>query len=83
MTVQLAHNGTVQLIGDCPAEDADILLQSLLEQPNGPVDWTACTSAHTAVIQVLLSAAVMPEGAPKSRFLNDFVGPAMDRAGNK
>ncbi len=83
MTVQLAQNGTVLLIGDCRAEDAELLLQHLLKQPDVPIDWAACTSAHTAVIQVLLAAGRIPGGQPKLMFLNDFVGPALDRAGNK
>jgi hypothetical protein len=83
MTVQLAQDGTILLIGDCSAEDADLLLQHLLKQPSCPVDWAACTSAHTAVVQVLLCAARVPGGVPKFTFLNDFIGPALDRAGNK
>jgi len=83
MTVQLDQNGTILLIGDCPAEEAEVLLQHLLSQPSGLVNWAACTSAHTALIQVLLSAGRTPDGEPKSTFLNDFVGPALDRAGSK
>ncbi len=81
MTVTISPEGTVELAGVCPVEDAEILLQYLLSAPHAPVNWSACESAHSAVIQVLLVAKASPRGLPKSQFLRDHVGPLLVRAG--
>jgi hypothetical protein len=80
MTVRRADDGTVLLIDDCPAEDADVLLQFLLEYPEAAMDWTLCRVAHTAVIQVLLAAGRVPAGAPKGTFLRQLIGPAIEQS---
>jgi hypothetical protein len=82
MTVHLGEGGEVFLVGDCPVEDADILLQKLLEHPDVALNWSRCTSAHTAVIQVLLAAGRVPAGVPMNAFLQAMVGPALGRARN-
>lgn len=74
MTVTVSANGTIELAGACPVEDAEALLQHLLTTPTAPLDWSACESAHTAVIQVLLVARAKPVGVPVSGFLRDTVG---------
>jgi hypothetical protein len=79
MTVTIATNGTIELEGNCPVEDAEELLQHLLATPNATVDWRACRSAHTAVIQVLLVARSVPLGPPIDRFLRDHVEPQLKR----
>jgi hypothetical protein len=79
MTVRRAHDGIIWLVDDCPAEDADLLLQYLLEQDEAPVDWSLCRNAHTAVIQVLLAAGRLPAGAPKGTFLREMICPALGR----
>lgn len=79
MTVAVSANGTIELTGACPVEDAEALLQCLLTTPAGAVDWSACESAHTAVIQVLLVAKAAPVGAPVSGFLRDIVAPLLQR----
>ncbi len=80
MTIQLSDAGEVLLVDDCRLEDADILLQRLLEHPHVALDWSRCTSAHTAVIQVLLAAGRVPAGVPMNAFLQAMVGPALGRA---
>jgi hypothetical protein len=80
MTVRRDDDGTIWLIDDCPAEDADLLLQYLLERTQVPMDWSLCRAAHMAVIQVLLAAGRLPAGAPKGTFLKDIIGPALRRA---
>jgi hypothetical protein len=80
MTVELAQDGTIGLIDDCPAEDADLLLQKLLGDQDAGIDWGSCTGGHTSIIQVLLAAGRVPTGAPKGSFLRDIIGPALDRA---
>ncbi len=81
MTVAISPNGSVALTGTCPVEDAEILLLYLLSMPQAPLDWSACESAHSAVIQVLLVAKAKPQGAPNNQFLRDHVGPLLQRAG--
>lgn len=80
MTVRLAEDGTIWLVDDCPAGDADLLLQHLLERSEAPMDWSLCRNAHTAVIQVLLAARRLPAGMPKGTFLRELIGPALERA---
>jgi len=75
MTVTLSSAGTIELAGDCPAEDAEILLRYLTSAPHTAVDWSACESAHSAVVQVLLIAKVRPQGSPSSQFLREHIGP--------
>lgn len=79
MTVQLTDTGTIALSGDCAAEDADHLLQLLLAEPETAVDWEACHSAHTAVVQVLLASRRAVIGSPRNEFLRNMVKPAFER----
>lgn len=79
MTIALTTHGTIELKGSCPVEDAEVLLQHLLEKPGAAVDWQECEWAHTAVIQVLLVARSIPVGTPTSPFLRDHVGPLLRR----
>lgn len=80
MTIELGDLGGILLIDDCPIEDADVLLQKLLDDPGVAIDWARCTSAHAAVIQVLLAAGRVPSGVPKNAFLEAIVQPALGRA---
>jgi hypothetical protein len=80
MTVLLSTAGTIELLGDCPVDDAEVLLQLLLATPNATVQWSACETAHTAVIQVLRVAKAKPVGMPRSEFLSRIVGPLLHRA---
>ena len=79
MTVRRADDGTVWLLDDCPAEDADLLLQYLLEPGDTAVDWSLCRNAHTAVVQVLLAAGRPPTGTPQGTFLRELIVPALGR----
>jgi hypothetical protein len=79
MTVTVSPSGTIELSGACPVEDAEVLLQHLSSAPGATVDWTACESAHTAVIQVMLVARVRPVGPPLGRFLREQVDSLLDR----
>jgi hypothetical protein len=56
MTVTRQDPDTIVLTGPCPVEDAEPLLQMLLETPAAAIDWRACQSPHTAVVQVVLAA---------------------------
>ena len=79
MTVRIEKGGVIELAGDCPSQDAEALLSHLSADPAAPVDWRACKSAHTAVIQVLVAAGVAPQGPPASRFLAEMVEPLLNR----
>jgi hypothetical protein len=79
MTVAL-ENGIVVLSGDCPAGDAEELLQHLLAEPAAAIDWQRCDTAHSAVIQVLLAARRQISGPPGGEFLRFWVEPAITRA---
>ena len=80
MTVRVADDGAVLLIGDCTAEDAELLLSHLLADPGAAINWSSCQSAHTAVIQVLLASRREPIGPPQGKFLEAMIRPAFDRA---
>ena len=79
MTVRVTDDGTIRLIDDCRAEDAELLLSHLLTGSGTPIDWSSCRSAHTAVIQVLLASRHIPAGQPEGTFLKTMVRPALDR----
>lgn len=78
MTVQMSGD-TIVLEGTCPSEDAEALLQYLSAYPASPIDWRACESAHTAVIQVLMVLKTRPLGPPAGRALREWVAPALTR----
>ena len=53
MSVRRDDGGTtILLVGKCPVEDAEPLLQLLQATPGAPLDWTQCGHLHTAVLQV-------------------------------
>lgn len=77
MTVQMSSDGVILLEGACPSEDAEVLLRYLSSYPTAPIDWSACESAHTAVIQVLMAAKARLLGSPGGQVLRDWVVPAL------
>jgi hypothetical protein len=83
MTVRMSDDGTILLVDDCPAEDADPLFQFLLAYPQAAIDWRSCRFAHTAVIQVLMAAGRTPAGSTPNEYLELMVKPALDRAQGK
>jgi hypothetical protein len=80
MTVHLSASGTILLKGACPSDDAEALLQHLLAAPGARVDWSACESAHTAVIQVLMAAHPRLIGKPLGVELTTWVRPVLEQA---
>ena len=79
MTVGLVADGSIELTGFCPVEDAEVLLQHLLGKPDALIRWDGCEGAHTAVIQVLLVAKAMPIDTPGSAFLSEHIRPLLRR----
>lgn len=78
MTVRL-DDGLIHLEGSCTVEEAEALLETVLAHPDLPVDWSRCTSLHTAVLQVLLAAGPVVVGMPEDPFLRRWVEPALAR----
>lgn len=81
MSVRLGEDAAIVLEGDCPAADAETLLRQLAGRPDAPVDWRGCSSAHLAVVQVLMAAKPRLVGPPRGAFLRDFVQPSLARIG--
>ena len=77
MSVELANDRSIRLVGSCPLEDAEELLRLLLDRPGRTVDWSGCDMAHTAVIQVLLVLQPAMTGSPVSHFLRTWIGPQL------
>lgn len=77
MTVRMATDGTIELDGVCPIEDAEKLQQYLIADPQARIDWRSCSAAHTAVIQILLAAKPLLRGPPAGDFLRNHVAPLL------
>ena len=78
MTIHLSGTA-IELEGICHSEDAEILLQHLLAEPTATVDWRACESAHTAVIQVLMAVKPKLLGPPAGGALGQWIQPLLTR----
>ena len=76
MTVRLV-DGAIVLEGACPVEDAEPLQSLLLQYPRAAVDWRACDTAHTAVLQILLVARPSIQGPARAAFLQDLILPVL------
>ncbi|SDN06697.1 hypothetical protein SAMN05216360_105258 [Methylobacterium phyllostachyos] len=55
---------TLRLMGHCPVEEAEPLLDALRATPDATVDLTGAAWLHTAVLQVLMVAAPALRGRP-------------------
>jgi len=75
MTIRLRTGDEIALQDACPVEDAATLLEYLVAAPGAIVDWSACDSAHTAVIQILIALRPTVRGRPRSPFLLTFIAP--------
>ncbi|HEY9218994.1 MAG TPA: hypothetical protein VIO94_13150 [Phenylobacterium sp.] len=77
MTVQVTGDGRIALIGACTSEEAETLLQALIDSPAAIVDLRACEHIHTALVQVLLAADALVLGPASGKFLRDWVEPRL------
>ena len=68
------------LAGACPVDDAEPLLQMLLETPGAAVDWRTCQSLHTAVVQVILAAGPALIGPCGDAWIEKWLAPELRRA---
>lgn len=75
-------DGTIRLLGNCALEEAETLLQLLLDHPEAPVDWSRCSGLHSAVLQTLMAGRRRVVGEPGDDFLRRWVAPVLaGRAG--
>ena len=81
MTVTRRDAETIVLAGPCPVDDAEPLLQMLLETPAAVVDWRACQSPHTAVVQVIRAAGPALIGPCGDAWTETWLAPGIGRAG--
>lgn len=70
-------DGTIRLLKDCTLEEAEMLLQLLLDHPGAAVDWSDCTGMHSAVLQTLLAGRRPMVGEPVDEFLRQWIAPAL------
>ncbi len=61
----------IHLVDNCAAEDAEEILQWLIEQPKGKVNLKKCSHLHTAVLQVLCAAKVIVSTPPSDLGLQE------------
>lgn len=72
---EAGQEASIRLEGICPVEDAEMLASLILEDPETPVDWTACTRMHTAVYQVLLGLRPRILGTCGDPFIDRWLTP--------
>jgi hypothetical protein len=77
MPLRLAER-TATLEGVVGVDDAEALAAWVRATPSPRVNLRACTHLHTAVLQVLLAAAVRVSAAPEDPFLAAWVVPALE-----
>lgn len=67
----------IRLEGACPVEEAETLAALLLARSDLVVDWSACTSLHTAVVQVLLRLRPPLRGTCADPFAARWLAPLL------
>lgn len=77
MTVRLAADGAIDLLGSCSSEDAETLQRLLLDHPGATVNWGACEQLHAAVLQILMAAGPALSGMPDAAFLRTHIAPLL------
>jgi hypothetical protein len=80
VTVRRESNGSIALVGACPVEDAEPLLQLLQATPGAPCDWTRCSHLHTAVVQVIMAARPAMVGPCGDAWIAQWVSPQLKAA---
>jgi len=66
-------SGVIFLEGDCGVEEAELLLQALLENSEAEIDWRACGRLHTAVLQLILANNVRVRGPCGNAWLEKWI----------
>jgi hypothetical protein len=80
MTITI-EGGVIRLAGRCRIEDAEILLAALQADPDSAVDLGACTSLHTALVQLLMAATPRIHAAPGDGAIYRWLMPLLQTGG--
>ncbi len=70
----------IEIEESCSVEDAETLLQLVLEHDDALIDASRCTHIHTAAMQVLLAANPKFRDLPEEEFLRQFLAPYWNTA---
>ena len=70
----------IEIDESCTVEDAETLLQLVLEHNDSMIDASRCTHIHTAAMQVLLAAKPKFRDLPEDEFIRQFLAPYWDTA---
>jgi hypothetical protein len=81
VSVRRNDAGAIVLDGACPVEDAEPLLQMLHATPTAMLDWSRCGRLHTAVLQVILAARLVPAGPCGDPWVRQWMLPDPPAAG--
>jgi hypothetical protein len=72
----------IVLIGDCPIEDAEALLNLIASSSDMPVDLTRAGHLHAAVFQALLTGQVKQIGPAADQFVERWLRPPLTGTAN-
>jgi hypothetical protein len=78
MSVAL-DGGLIRLSGVCRVEDAEPLLALLQSDRQRPVDISAATHMHAAIVQVLLAFGAAVAGVSPDPFVETWLAPILGR----
>jgi len=70
----------IEISESCTVEDAETLLQLVLEHDDALIEAHDCQHIHTAAMQVLLAAKPRFKSLPEEEFLRQFLAPYWDTA---
>jgi hypothetical protein len=79
VSVTLENDGRIVLAGVCPVEDAEPLFQLLQSQPSSSLDWSRCSSLHTAILQLIIAARPALVGPCGDEWIENWVGSELER----
>lgn len=79
MTVSRRDDNTIVLEEICGVEDAEPLLQMLMEPSLPTVDWRPCRSLHTAVFQVIMHVRPPVTGPCGDPWVETWLVPGLSR----
>jgi hypothetical protein len=81
LTIDLQQN-RIALLGDCPIEEAETLLNLLDSSPDMDVDLTHAGHLHAAVFQALLARRLTPIGPAADQFVERWLRPLLSGGSN-
>jgi hypothetical protein len=71
-------DNVIEIDETCTVEDAETLLQLVLEHPDAAIDMHNCAHMHTAAVQVILAAKPKFRRMPEDEFMKRFLVPYWD-----